>query len=234
MYTARVGINTYMRPGGSKYGSIYVNDSVYVCGDASGYKGVIYNISGGKYKFGWIREADIYTMLGLTDITQSFSGKSTFDPIWPLEKSYTVTTLYFYSSGEPHSCRYKYGIDMSAPEGENVLATEAGTVISSEYSTTSGFGNWIRIKHKNGKVSLYAHLKERYVKTGQEVRKGQVIGAVGHTSNKYSMGNHLHFELGNNETPGASGDPWQEYFKPKYGNKVMLTQAAKKYPNPTK
>ena len=156
---------------------------------------------------------------------------SSFDPIWPLANSHTITTLYRYSSGERHSSRYRYGIDMSAPEGENVLATESGTVIASYYSTTSGFGNMIKIKHDNGKVSLYAHLSARLVSNGR-VSKGQVIGRVGHTSAKYKIGNHLHFELGNSDDNGADGDPWQEYFKPKYGNIVTLTQAAAKYPNP--
>ena len=156
---------------------------------------------------------------------------SSFDPIWPLANSHTITTLYRYSSGERHSSRYRYGIDMSAPEGENVLATESGTVIASYYSTTSGFGNMIKIKHDNGKVSLYAHLSARLVSNGR-VSKGQVIGRVGHTSAKYKIGTHLHFELGNSDDNGADGDPWQEYFKTKYGNIVTLTQAAAKYPNP--
>ena len=90
----------------------------------------------------------------------------------------------------------------------------------------------IKIRHDNGKVSLYAHMSARLVENGQRVSKGQVIGRVGHTSAKYKIGNHLHFELGNSDDSGAAGDPWQEYFKPKYGNIVTLTQAAAKYPNP--
>lgn len=160
----------------------------------------------------------------------NISPSSSFDPIWPLENSYTITTLYQYSSGARHSSRYRCGIDISAPEGENVLATESGTVIASYYSTTSGFGNMIKIKHDNGKVSLYAHMSVRLVENGR-VSKGQVIGKVGHTSAKYKIGNHLHFELGNSDNSGAGGDPWKEYFKPKYGNIVTLAQAAAKDPN---
>ena len=167
-----------------------------------------------------------------TNTVNANSRSSSFDPIWPLANSRVITTLYYYSSGARHSTRYKYGIDMSAPKGENVFAVEDGTVIGSEYSTTSGFGNWIRIRHKNGKVSLYAHLDTRKVSVGQTVTRGQVIGTVGNTSAKYSVGYHLHFELGNNDASGAGGDPWQEYFKPKYGGSIILTQAAAKYQYP--
>ena len=159
---------------------------------------------------------------------------SFFDPIWPLANSHTITTLYQYGKGGRHSSRYRCAIDMAAPEGENVLATESGTVIASYYDTKSGFGNMIKIKHDDGKVSLYAHLSARLVSNGR-VSKGQVIGRVGHTSAKYKypneIGNHLHFELGNSDDSGAGGDPWKEYFKPKYGNIVTLAQAASKDPN---
>lgn len=170
-----------------------------------------------------------------TQVTSTDSGNnsnSCFDPIWPLANSYTITTLYYYSSGKKHSTRYQYGIDMAAPKGENVLAVEAGTVIASEYSKTSGFGNWIRIRHSNGKVSLYAHLDTRSVCKGDTVVKGQVIGTVGNSSAKYKIGYHLHFELGSKDASGATGDAWKEYYKIKYGNKVSLIQAAKKYSNP--
>lgn len=172
-------------------------------------------------KYGWVTK-EIFSGGNIDD---------SFDPIWPLVNSHTITTLYRYSSGGRHSTRYRYGIDMSAPEGENVIATETGTVIASFYDTKTGFGNIIKIKHDNGKVSLYAHLSARLV-SGGRVSKGQVIGRVGHTSAKYKIGNHLHFELGNSDSSGADGDPWREYFKPKYGNTIKLTQAAAKYPNP--
>ena len=150
------------------------------------------------------------------------SSSSSFDPIWPCEKTYKVTTLYRYSSGGLHSTRFQYGIDIGASKGENVLAVEAGTVIKSEYSTTSGFGNWIMIQHDNGKVSLYAHLNRRNVSKGDKVAKGQVIGQVGNTSAKYRIASHLHFELGNSSRSGASGDAWQEYYKAKYADKVEV------------
>ena len=167
------------------------------------------------------------------DIQNSVTKTSGFDPIWPCSNTYIVTTLYKYSSGAKHSCYFKYGIDIGAPKGENVVAVEAGTVIYSGYSTTSGFGNYIKIKHDNGKISLYAHLNTRNVSSGTRVFKGQTIGTVGNSSAKYkNMGAHLHFELGNNNLGGAGGDSYQEYYKTKYSNKIILTQAAQRFNRP--
>lgn len=163
---------------------------------------------------------------------QSSETTTGFDPIWPCESTYIVTALYKYSNGTAHSCRFRYGMDIGAPSGENVLAIESGTVICSEYSTSSGFGNWIMIQHSNGKVSLYAHLSSRNVSVGDVVAKGQVIGRVGNTSAKYSLAAHLHFELGNSNTSGAGGDAYQEYYKSKYADKIVLTQAAKIFNEP--
>lgn len=179
----------------------------------------------------------IQIWVGNNSVAQKFyfqsvkSAETEFDPIWPCEKTYVITTLYKYSKGGIHSCRFRYGIDIGASKGENVLAIESGKVIRSEYDTISGFGNYIMIQHLNGKVSLYAHLNSRKVNVGTTVSKGQIIGQVGNTS-KYSISPHLHFELGNSNKLGADGDAYQEYYKSKYSNRITLTQAAKIYNTP--
>ena len=57
----------------------------------------------------------------------------------------------------------------------------------------NSYGNYLRILHQNGDETLYAHLQYLYVRPGQRVGAGQVIGASGQTGNV--TGPHLHFEL---------------------------------------
>ena len=66
---------------------------------------------------------------------------------------------------------------------------------------TDTYGNFVKLRHENGKKSLYAHLKYGSVgvSNGQAVSKGEKIGTMGETGNAY--GTHLHFEVRNsNET----------------------------------
>ena len=57
-----------------------------------------------------------------------------------------------------------------------------------------GFGNFVRIDHGDGFVTMYAHMRKNLlVKNGQVVKKGQRLGYMGDSGNAY--GAHLHFEI---------------------------------------
>jgi murein DD-endopeptidase MepM/ murein hydrolase activator NlpD len=84
------------------------------------------------------------------------------------------------------------GIDISAPKGTEVEATGDGIVLEAGRHE-SGYGNEIVLDHGNGIRTKYAHLSEVYVVAGEEVRQGEVIGAVGMTGK--STGPHLHYEV---------------------------------------
>lgn len=83
----------------------------------------------------------------------------------------------------------------------DVYANSYGTVvyIQTGYANQKGatgmasFGNMVKIKHSNGKYSLYAHLKKVLVKKGDVVNENTKIGIMGDTGNAY--GTHLHFEV---------------------------------------
>lgn len=111
--------------------------------------------------------------------------------IWPLE-SYTTISSQFGNRIHPISGVYKFhkGIDIPAPENTDILASDDGIVMFS--GTKNGYGNVVKIKHFDGKETLYAHSIYNLVKSGDIVRKGQVVSKVGSTGN--STGNHLHFE----------------------------------------
>lgn len=97
---------------------------------------------------------------------------------------------------------YHPGIDVANSAAPNVLAADSGTVIVAGWLDNTGYGNRVIIDHGNGYHTLYAHLSQIYVISGQTVRRGDTIGRMG-TSGR-STGVHLHFEVAIN---GARLDP---------------------------
>ena len=92
------------------------------------------------------------------------------------------------SGGEGHS-----GLDLGAPKGTPIHAARDGVVSSVVDSGSSGYGYHVVIDHGDGMVTLYGHCSKVYVRSGQTVKQGDVIAAVGSTGR--STGNHLHFEI---------------------------------------
>lgn len=83
------------------------------------------------------------------------------------------------------------GIDLAAPNGTPVLAPLAA--IAGTGSQPSSCGNYVRLDHGGGLVTLYCHLSRVLVSSGQLVQAGDRIGEVGTSGN--STGPHLHFEV---------------------------------------
>lgn len=90
------------------------------------------------------------------------------------------------------------GINIDVPEGSSVKAAENGTVIYVG-SGVEGYGNLILVRHPNGFVSAYAHLKDMSVAKGAVVNRGQSLGTVGQTGSVSRP--QLHFELRKGATP---------------------------------
>ena len=90
------------------------------------------------------------------------------------------------------------GINIEAPEGAAIRAAENGQVIYVG-SGVEGYGNLILIRHPNGYVSAYAHLKEMSVTKGDVVNRGDNIGSAGMTGGVSRP--QLHFELRKGATP---------------------------------
>lgn len=83
------------------------------------------------------------------------------------------------------------GIDLACAEGTEVLAAEGGAVVQ-VYRSTS-YGTCLRVLHTDGSESLYTHLQYAYVRPGEVVEAGQLLGAAGRSGR--ATGAHLHFEL---------------------------------------
>jgi len=86
------------------------------------------------------------------------------------------------------------GIDMGCHAGSKVHAARRGEVVFSGYE--EGYGNLVIVEHEFGYRSYYGHLSKRMVKTGQQVKPGELIALSGNTGR--STGPHLHFEIRKN------------------------------------
>ena len=102
--------------------------------------------------------------------------------LWPTN-SHKITQYFRWR----HS-----GLDIGNKTGQPTYSSEAGRITKAGWSR-GGYGYYIIIDHSGGLETLYAHLSKIYVKVGQNVARGQVIGAVGSTGR--STGPHLHFEV---------------------------------------
>lgn len=87
--------------------------------------------------------------------------------------------------------RMHNGIDIGAPAGQTIKASEADTVINAGWIT--GYGKTVIIDHGNGYSTLYAHGSALLTGVGQEVQQGQPIAKVGSTG--WATGPNLHFEV---------------------------------------
>ncbi len=139
----------------------------------------------------------------------SSGGEVTPTPVsggytWPCPGFYYLSSLW-----NEDRTTYNHGaIDIAGGDiwGAAVVAADGGTVVDTcTYCTHNypkamtdncgcggGYGNYVKIDHGNGKVTIYAHLTTVAVSPGQPLSKGQVLGYVGTTGQ--STGPHLHFE----------------------------------------
>jgi len=88
---------------------------------------------------------------------------------------------------------YHPAIDISNLGGGAIRASDSGTVVVAGWPDGSGYGNRVILDHGNGYTTLYAHMSRVYVSPGQQVGKGEVLGAMGATGR--ATGVHLHFEV---------------------------------------
>ena len=83
------------------------------------------------------------------------------------------------------------GLDFAAPVGTPIIASAHGVI--SRAGWDSQYGNVVEINHAEGFKTRYAHASQLLVRTGQTVKKGDVIAKVGNTGR--SSGPHLHYEV---------------------------------------
>lgn len=125
-------------------------------------------------------------------VTRKSEMLNAIPAIRPIKNMYQVTSGFgrryhpILKTIRPHT-----GIDITAPKGTPVFATADGIVSGDQGG--SGYGITVVLNHGFSYQTLYAHLSKRLVKTGQRIKRGQLIGYVGNTG--LSMGSHLHYEV---------------------------------------
>jgi len=116
----------------------------------------------------------------------------------------------------PHALKNNhYGIDISVREGDPVVASAAGIVIFSGWSTD--LGNMVILFHGNNYFTFYGHNQVNLIEKRDIVKRGDVISLAGNTG--ISSGPHLHFEVWEGSNPL---DPLE--FFPEYKDKDLSAE----------
>ena len=118
--------------------------------------------------------------------------------VWPAAG---VLTGWF---GEKRGLRRHPGVDIDGGTGDPVVVAAAGRVVHAGPSPAgyAGYGTVVVVDHGDGLTSLYAHLSQVTVRSGDDVVAGHRVGSMG-TSGSVT-GSHLHFEL---RRGGVAVDP---------------------------
>jgi murein DD-endopeptidase MepM/ murein hydrolase activator NlpD len=160
--------------------------------------------------YDYLRRVKLMALTGKT--SRGFQLVNGRPSLWPvdgrlIESSYGQRIDPFSGEGAFHK-----GVDISAPAGAPVRVTADGIVVHA--ATDSGYGHLVVVDHGGGVQTYYAHLSKFYVHAGQEMRRGDYVGAVGSTGRVTAP--HLHYEV------RVAGAPMNPYF---YLAKAGLNQA---------
>ena len=127
-----------------------------------------------------------------------------FPFIWPVavQGALNISSGFGFRNPPMHRDKIEFheGLDIVGNKGDLIVATADGRVKSAGYGITSGW--YVVIEHKNGFETAYAHMDKIIVKSGQEIKRGNLIGYMGETG--HATGVHLHYEIRHN---GIAIDP---------------------------
>jgi len=134
---------------------------------------------------------------------------------WPVAK-HTVNQFFgenpdFY---KPFGLAGHEGLDLFAPMNADIFAAAGGEVYEVGHPPDHPYGLHVRIKHQVGGQTyrtIYAHLAQTFVSTGQQVQAGERIGMADNTGNSFGSHLHLTLKIDGAQTPGYPAgivDPW--------------------------
>jgi murein DD-endopeptidase MepM/ murein hydrolase activator NlpD len=154
------------------------------------------------------------SMLGF-DSGLSFDAAGQLRLRWPVD-SHRVNQYFGENPAtyKPFGLPGHEGVDLFAPSGANIYAAADGEVYQVGHPKKHPYGLQIRIKHEfNGKIyhTVYAHLSDVVVESGQKVAAGELIGRADNTGNSFGSHLHLTLKIEGEKTPGYPDgivDPW--------------------------
>jgi hypothetical protein len=114
--------------------------------------------------------------------------------VWPTQ--YRVITQHFGVNPQNYAqfgLPGHEGVDIRAPNGSQIFCVASGQVRAVNTKTSHNYGIHVRVDHRDGYQTIYAHLQKALVKAGDQVQAGTVLGLADNTGN--SFGAHLHLTL---------------------------------------
>ena len=146
-------------------------------------------------EYDFLRSANALTLL--SSPTRRFRTVASIPNLWPVDGrligSFGPRQDPFSGEGQ----EFHKGVDISGVVGTPVHVTADGIVQFADMF--SGYGRLVVIDHGGGVETWYAHMSKLYVHTGQDVRRGELIGAVGMSGRVTAP--HLHYEVHLNGRP---------------------------------
>lgn len=133
-------------------------------------------------------------------------GPATGTFIYPttgkISQNFGCSPFPYYPVDSNLGCSFHNGLDIATQAYTPIVAADGGTVVFAGWCDC-GLGYYVKIDHGNGYVTTYGHMAEMpYVRTGDVVGQGDVIGPLGSTG--FSTGPHVHFGV---ELNGSTIDP---------------------------
>ncbi|MCW8895924.1 MAG: M23 family metallopeptidase [Sulfurimonas sp.] len=153
--------------------------------------------------------SEIETLIGLAPVADMSLQERV--SVTKLNSQHMATLMQFIPSGSPIeykgvTSKFGYrihptlntrelhrGIDMRAKMNTPVYATADGIVEWAGMHKRSGFGNLVILQHNYGFRGYFGHLNKIVIKSGEFVKKGDLIAYTGNSG--MSSGPHLHYEI---------------------------------------
>jgi len=89
------------------------------------------------------------------------------------------------------------GLDITNDEGTPIMATADGEVVSAGWADAYGYA--VVIRHNSELETLYGHMSHFFVRAGEKVGRGHIIGRMGRSGRV--TGVHLHYGVRRNSPP---------------------------------